>query len=323
MLKRFEDYKQAVILAYKEKKKAGQLPPNLDRHTPANLKKECLDEFLQRYSDKDSNTFKTWFGRADNAEQYYQLIRNADPDIFRPLNNFLKGNTDDTKERNIHLLAWLIDFEPRPFTSGDIYDLVKSDMESSATLAEPWTEEHNDNREEIAKEVVEENGTIDQSNASENIKTEYKEGTLHAFEDTEQKIEPYYIPRKFNKTIMAFTVVLVIVIGSYIIYQMTRHQYMYWDGGQYQAIDYDQKVDGAVVVPLDTFRLAHLKKIKNIAAITRNAIGKVHYSKINGKVEFYTTGGENPEDSNRRLLPMTEYMYEKYVLNKTKPMGHH
>jgi hypothetical protein len=50
--------------------------------------------------------------------------------------------------------------------------------------------------------------------------------------------------------------------------------------------------------------------------ITRNSIGIVHYSKINGKVEFYTTGGTNPEDTARRLLPLTEYMFEKYIANK-------
>lgn len=91
---------------------------------------------------------------------------------------------------------------------------------------------------------------------------------------------------------------------------------MEWDKDHYESIACDQKVNGSVVVALDTSRLSHLKKITNIKSITRSDLRKVYYSKIDGTVEFYTTGGENPTDNRRRLLPMTEHMYEKYVLQK-------
>ena len=91
---------------------------------------------------------------------------------------------------------------------------------------------------------------------------------------------------------------------------------MYWDGKEYQSVGCNEKVDGANIVALDTARLEHMKKITNTGLSTRNDIRKVYYSKVDGKIEFYTGKGENPEDNRRRLLPMTEYIFEKYVLHK-------
>ncbi|WP_158797884.1 hypothetical protein [Pedobacter sp. L105] len=124
------------------------------------------------------------------------------------------------------------------------------------------------------------------------------------------------VPRKFNKSILAFFGAFIIFSGSYIVYILRDHQCMYWDGGQYQSIGCNEKVNGATIIALDTSRLAHLKRITNLSSITINDIGKIYYSKVYGKVEFYTTGGENPNDSHKRLLPMTKYMYDKYVPHK-------
>jgi len=316
-LKRFEDYKQAVILAYQKKKNEGKLPRNLLLSTPANLKKECMQVFPDRYSDRDMETFSSLFEPANNAGEYLQKIRKASPDKFKPLDLFLKKDTKSgTSDKNIELLAWLIDFEPRPYRPGDIYDLVRSDMESSVTQIDQAKVKDPASEENIIENAVDDNEIFDSSKDTEALKHDPKEVSVTTLLSSNDTKADYQIPPKFNKTILAFIAAFVILMGSYLFFDRTKQEYMYWDGSQYKAIAYDQKVDGSVIVPLDTFRLLHLKKIKNTAAITRNAIGKVHYSKINGKVEFYTTGGENPEDSNRRLLPMTEYMFEKYVLHK-------
>lgn len=37
VLKRFEDYKRQIILAYKKKRNQDNLPPNLRRHTPEKI----------------------------------------------------------------------------------------------------------------------------------------------------------------------------------------------------------------------------------------------------------------------------------------------
>lgn len=111
----FEDYKREVILYYEKKKHEGRLNPNLHRHTTASLKKECIDIFASQYSDKDEHIFTAIFGKKNNAAEYLSVVKGADPDIFRPLSNFLKGKITRTNDRNIELLSWLIGFDQRPY----------------------------------------------------------------------------------------------------------------------------------------------------------------------------------------------------------------
>lgn len=316
-LNSFEDYKKEVILAYEKKKKEGTLAPNLQRHTPARLKKECMNVFPARYSEKDSRTFTALFTKGNNAEEYLQMIRSSDPDIFRPLNNFLKGTTAFIREEaNIEILAWLIDFQPRPHRYGDMYNVHTNQRESELLdpVVLPVTDRIVDLHNDSLPYELDKNESIDTLDNDKGLKEEYKEGTLTPFYPGQKNDWILGIPLKFKKTITAFFAVLIVLSCSYIYYEMSEHQCMYWDGEKYQSIAYDQKVEGAVIVALDTFRLAHLKKITSHSLITPNDIGKVYYSKTDGKVEFYTSGGDNPEDSCKRLLPMTEYIFKKYVL---------
>ncbi|MET4141091.1 hypothetical protein [Pedobacter sp. UYP1] len=296
-LKRIEDYKQEVILAYKKRKDEGLLPPNLQYHTPANLRKECLAVFHKRYSKKDEETFKLLLDEErSSAEEYFKKIQITSADKFKPLDNFLKGNTGDTKVKNIELLAWLIDFQPRPHVYADVYDLVNIDRELS-----------------IRKEK-DLSGMAPPSNRLLGNNSSGSDSPGNSSLTSDQKIGKgrFGIPTKFNKAVISFVAVLVIVGGSYFFYD-TNTQCMYWNGDEYQSVTCDQNIEGIHVIPKDASRLKQLKRIKNIAEITREDIGKVHYSKVNGQVEFYTAGGENPTDSRKRLLPLSEHMFIEYI----------
>lgn len=326
-LKRFEDYKQEVILAYEKKKNAGTLPPNLQRPTAANLRKECLYVFHNRYSEKDSETFKAFCGERNNAGDYFQKLRALDADKFKPLNNFLQGITADTKNNNIELLAWLIDYEARPCGYVDVYAIVKSeqDVDINKEKQEEEIIEVTDGSDETDPEdLVISNTKSDERNTeglvistSEPNRNNCDDSVKAADQSNESNSEDssinFGIPRKFNKAVLSFFAALIILCGSYIFYDQSKHQCMYWDGDQYQSVACDQRVVGAAVIPMDNSRLTNLKRIKDITTITINDIDKVHYSKVGGKVVFYTTGGENPNDRRKRLLPMTEYMYREYI----------
>ncbi|KAA8484050.1 hypothetical protein BDE36_3573 [Arcticibacter tournemirensis] len=56
-----------------------------------------------------------FFERKVDADGYERVIRQFDTERFKPLCNFLKRRTNNTDEINIELLAWLIDFQPRPY----------------------------------------------------------------------------------------------------------------------------------------------------------------------------------------------------------------
>jgi len=349
-LRRLENYNQAVIAAYKIAKNNHSLSANLDRPTPAKLKRECLDLFHERNTPQEYEPFKAFFGKKNNKQEYYNALQHADPDMFRPLNALLRsGAENNLTERNIHLLAWMINFEHGPYRPGGTYDFLSFKNPSSPPekTSEPGLdseiptgqlevedkgeskdlEKEKPGAEEKPENLGNKTATNDESYDGKkpvrNDDTQFgktnerKENEQDPTGGSDRGSFPYTtIPRKFYTTKIVLLAAVVTVFASYLFYDKSKGQCMYWDGDEYQSIACDQKVDNTAIVLLDTSKLVHLKKITNLKEITRNDIGKVHYAKENGEVTFYTSGGENPTNSEKRLLPMTEYMFEKYVLNK-------
>ncbi len=54
----------------------------------------------------------------ENGKSYLNHIRGFETDKFKPLDNYLKGHTERTDDKNLELLAWLIDFRHRPHIYG-------------------------------------------------------------------------------------------------------------------------------------------------------------------------------------------------------------
>jgi hypothetical protein len=315
-LKRFEDYKQEVILAYQKQKDEGILPPNLQRSTPAKLRSECIDVFGERYNPQDSPTLRALLKAGGDAPDYLRLLERSRPGPFKTLDNFLKGKTSTTSELNIELLAFFIDFKPRPHRAVDMVKLLHAEKEiSDLPVKGPTSEEelttfdepildHKDNEGENIGDEVPAPPTTIQPILGSTTKPDPEKKTV------------FGIPAKFKKSILAFFATLIIIGASYLYYIYISHQCMYWKSDHYESIDCFEKIEDATPIAYDEYTLEHQSKITDLGTITRADIGKVHYSKENGNVVFYNTGGGNPEDHRKRLLPMTEYMYIKYILNR-------
>jgi hypothetical protein len=111
----FSDYKVQVVDFYKKNRENGSLPLNLINPTPAKLKNESLLVFHSRGSKGDIGIIRQFFGPREDEGGYLKAIKTIDTDKFKPLVNFLKEQTQDTEDKNIELLAWLLDFKPRPY----------------------------------------------------------------------------------------------------------------------------------------------------------------------------------------------------------------
>lgn len=111
----FTNYADRVFETYQKKKERGLLSLNLAEPTPSKLKQECSIVYLERYKERDGKTLRLFFLPKDDASDYGLSIRNIDTDKLKPLSNFLRGRTVETDDKNIELLAWLIDFRPRPY----------------------------------------------------------------------------------------------------------------------------------------------------------------------------------------------------------------
>ena len=109
-----ENYTSDVLRLYEKKRDCGMLSPNLIHITPANVRKEVRSLFVTCTSS-DKKMLKDFFDMPVGKEISDLTIKKCDPDRFRPLCKFLKTGKN-VREKSIELLAWLVDFDRRPFS---------------------------------------------------------------------------------------------------------------------------------------------------------------------------------------------------------------
>ncbi|MFD0749187.1 hypothetical protein ACFQZS_03475 [Mucilaginibacter calamicampi] len=298
----FPDYQAQVLLTYHKKREANELSLILLHPTPGKLRDECLAVLHDRFLKKDEKTLKAFFGPKSSEVDYMQLIRKFDADKFRPLVSYLKGKTDSTEDKNVELLAWLIDYEPRP------YQFRPPESISVQKRAEIKREE--------PKEVP------DQAKALPLIATTDR---------PENSVTQ--VPKTANKkrvgSVMILVIALVIVIGgTYILWTINQptaaHSLtsqlsgacMYWSEDHYEPIPCNQKSSGRLVLALDTLKVNHFKLIRENDTVSPNSIGKVWYFKTGKGLELYTDSGFHPVHIERRLRPLSRYMWDKYLSPK-------
>lgn len=119
----FADYTKLVLLDYEKKRAQHALSSRLSLPTTAKLREECMDVCIKRYTRKDARVLNDFFGGEDDQKAVLKKIEKYDADKLKPLLNFINRKTKSPDTRVIELLAWLIDFEPRPFQLGKSYAL--------------------------------------------------------------------------------------------------------------------------------------------------------------------------------------------------------
>jgi len=295
----FSDYKAAVINSYQQKMKEGSLSLNLQQPTPAKLKKECLSVFGIRRSHNDLEILSQFFGHRAEDAAYEAAIRTMDTDKFRPLVKLLIGKVRDTEDKNIALLSWLIDFNPRPYR-------FRSSLTNNETDAE-GNKEHAD-----TFIIAEKPGTAPLE--AENLNLVSGMGTAGA-PKSGNKMNYFHEYKKQGLIGLGFLIISVLGISFY----TSKPQCMYWTGDQYEAIACDKKAPNIQPVLADDFKLEHFKRITKRDTLTYQDINKVWYASVDKQIEFYTTDGEDPRLAGRQLKPMSKYIFEKYILPLKTP----
>lgn len=297
-----EAYKADIVRFYHEKKASvPPISPNLIHPTPARLRDECLRKFKRPQGKTDLQAIAAFFELNDDDRSYEAAIRRFDPDKFRPLNNYLKGKLGDTDIRNVELLAWLIDFQPRPYISAIDYERRKKLWDSPERSAQPSGAVHT---EEWEKEI---SPTSDGGNV--------------IISDPPEARPKWFM--KIPKRIAAIVIFAIPCLIGYIMWKESRlfssalsGQCMYWAADHYQPVACDQAVPNAILLPLNEELITSKKKVSDLGTITKSTFEAYWYSKIHGKVEFFTAGGEHPVDTGKILKPMTRYMFEKYIVKR-------
>jgi len=316
----FDNYEKLILEAYQQKVVDGSLPSAFINPTPAGLKKECIRACRDRFLKKDEKAIRDFFVEGSESKTCLQIIEQCDIDKFKPILNYLKsGGIIKTKEKNILLLAWLIDYHDRPFEFDRRYG-PNAITESESRINKPVGDElvtEQQSSKLIAKGDIFGIGkpvqTTETDRKEEEQATSVPENTASVL-----KVLPAW--RYWNALVGGLLLLLAGIIGfgtwdkgSYTMGAAPNGGCMYWAGDHYQPVPCNQKVPNTLVVALDTLLVKNFRKITQPDTITNRAKGWVWYSKINNKLEFFTCAGEHPVVIGRRLKPITDYMIDKYI----------
>jgi len=88
---------------------------------------------------------------------------------------------------------------------------------------------------------------------------------------------------------------------------------MYWAGTHYEPIKCEDVKGDLPVIHLDVKKLNNLKKIYLSDTLTQKSLGKVWYSRVDKKHEFFTDSGMHPVDTVKRLRPLTSYILTNHT----------
>lgn len=307
----FIDYTKLVLRYYEQKKAKGKLPLNLSVPTPARLRDECLIAY-KRLQRKDEKVLRDFFGAPGIDNTYLRIIANFDINRFKPLLNFLKKPTIKTDEKNVELLAWLIDFQPRPNEYGRRYDTeenangIPAEAEEDS-LQDTAPGEHQRPQPEMATPQTGQPGQI----------AEIGNRSLSLVHKLPQ----------LKKT-LTYIMLVIVVVATVLFYKgktggnsetimgasiPTSGHCMYWAGDYYEPTPCTPKRGDTLLVELDSAKLFRFKRIAHPETITKDDIGRVAYVKLDGRIEYYTDTGFHPVYTHKRLKPLTKFMFDKYI----------
>jgi len=276
----FEEYKQLVISHYLEILQSDDPSINLKDPTPANLKKECLDIYLSRYNaESDSRILKDFFGKPDQNGSYANAIDTFTTANFRPVQQLMLKTDKDSSGRVVELLAWLTDYQPRPFR----FDTFRKPTENPGPPKNP----------EPPKKP--EPPKIPET-------TEQKKSILMTMQVW---ISQHHKESAFVLAVCGLAIVILIKLNL-------QKQCMYWADDHYEAVDCDKPIYGKQSIALDTVKLNHFKKITKPDTLTIYSIGKTWCTPVDTTLECFTADGRHPLYPSKELKPLSLYLLRKY-----------
>ncbi|RDC54231.1 hypothetical protein DU508_22340 [Pedobacter chinensis] len=337
-----EDYKKVVLSYYEERINDGSLSPNLLDPTPGSLREECIYSYRKRHSSKDDEIIRSFFG--DTEQECLDLLEKSFAIKFRQLPKILKGKVENPSIKYIELIAWLIDFQPRPSTS--YYKSFYSQPEAEAEQP-PITETGTDinkkrdddaNQEEVGdkekieadipgqshtQDVLTETGGQSASKEIQTLLTGTEPGSAITANAGNNEIAPVQTSKnKLPIVIIICIIVLLAGRGAFYLWEesiakirlpLANEHCMYWTGSHYEPTKCNVLMDNVSIIPLNLQTLKRLKKIRHPEKLTKSDLGKVWYAKIEGKPEFFTDSGMHPVDTLKRLRPLTPYILDKNI----------
>ena len=330
----FAEYQSQVLEDYQRKQAAGSLSFALPYPTPARIKAGCIEVLETRFEKADESFLRSYF-KMGNSQDFGHAVRRYDTDKFRPLNSYLRDPLRNPSPEHIQLLAWLINFSDRPYKSS--YELLYNQPERTATANGfgsatnaredplPGSDTVEDELPVVPKHEVERkvfadgpgqeefgeriNGTPNgvQTKSFLTKKALYSIGAVILF----AVVVFYWSPIKPNRGPESRKVFPVLGQKGCVV----------WADDHYEPSPCKQSINALGSFGLEASTVRNLKRITRPDTITPKSLRKVWYVKIDDHLEYYTVAGFHPVHTERRLKPLTAYMFNKYLFHysdKTK-----
>lgn len=272
-------YKKAIRVKF-EAEKDKEYSSFLIVPSRAKLRQLCLERFKNNNNVDDLKSFEIFLGFEFNSSSKNRL--QAATDKFRPIENFLKGETDLVDYEGINIAAVLVDFNPRPFKKFAKmgFEYVESEIIDKGS-------------EEIIKEESEKLRVSDRNTPVGDLR------------------------KRLKKRV---GIGLLVVLSSIGIKQtiFKQKECMQWQGDHYEVVHCDvQGIGGLASIEPVRKEVLKLKQIAVCDTTTFFREGKavIWYCKVGANTEFFNTHGIHPE-TGKALRPVTKYIIKKYVLHQ-------
>lgn len=332
----FKEFTNQVFNAYEIKKGTKDLATELENPAGAKLRDRCLIILADQRRKKDHDVLRDFFDPKGQSDDLETRMKKPDvPDMLKPLANFMKNKVSKTEEKNVKLLAALINFEPRPYEEWRKWfqeqqvssNIVNKETEGKSTT---WDQE-------FIKETTEEQSHLSRKNEDDVQPLFGGKTTARPVEETtiiendgekpnnngskadgdSGKPRKKWWSSEVRMATLSFCTALTLSSGIYVIQdRVNPNGCMIWEDDHYKRTACKPRADDVSVIAYDEAQAEHFRKIKDEDTITYNSIGKVWYSKIDNRIEFFTGDGNHPIFTKKELKPITMHIIDTYVINR-------
>lgn len=319
------DYKKLLATAYQKLRQSGERT-RLTNPTRGSIREECIVVYKERGKDNDQHILTAFFGNPGPNRTMLDLIEGSLAEDFRNLHYYMTGVNNSTSNKNLELLAWLIDFPHRPNRIDNYVILTDEEKFILGT---------GNTGETMPVKEVQEMGVIGESaeqsrepDVANDVEGEADAGEFmgSTLRDPEKEEQAEYdggrkrgwlnrVPKWAKKGAVIMGIGAVCSGGYIIIAPPPQKKCMYWAGDHYEKVRCGEEANGRFIIPIEKDQF-NIRRIMREDTITEQHIGKLFYIKHHNDIQYFTQGGKYPEDLTRDLQKLSRYIFEKDSLNR-------
>gem|GEM_PF-2298874 len=287
------EYRELVLAAFDRAFKANRLSQELVLPTAGTLKAEAIKVCSKRFDPNDETVLGSFIKSEPGAASYLRAIQNCDYQIFRPLSTFLNDRTRGTTFRNIQLLAWLIDFRPRPFHPALVIPAAgAADPEPIISIPTGTVQPVSGHNTPTSTEIKD-----DKPNIPIPLKLEKEKKPDGQGEKSDKTIDKRWL----------IGIATLLIGGMMIWWFLPVNNCMYWDNDHYVATSCSVSRTDTPLIRLDPAKLRGFRRLHQVDTLTYYSVDKLWYVRVGGIIEVYSAYGKHPLYPDKKLAPLTYY----------------